>query len=312
VNQGNEKDRIAVAEGPETALSIREAHPEWRVYATLGISQFGRVPLAPGIKEVLICADNDGDKPQIKKMLDRAVVALSNREVDVQLVKPKEVKTDFNDVLKAGGVRAVIDALTDQKKVGEAQISGYFLKEIQTRIKSMERSDLLKNIDDNKTLITPLNEQELMSSIPDPFQHTLNVDSKSAKGLQIQMTNTVENRVENLPNNLINRQQSLPLHVIQDPNRLATLHDCVLTKENELLKDRMAQLLQKPENKPLMSMIAKDPKNEQESNALSNVKGSLKLLGNDNPKQQSLTQNTRDYSQAELSISQKELQKELD
>ncbi|MCW5589675.1 MAG: MobA/MobL family protein [Legionellales bacterium] len=115
VNRGKNNQLIAVAEGPETALSIKEAYPELTVYCTLGVENFKRIPVYPETKQVLFCADNDGIDPSSQKTLKEAAQQLSLKGVDVWQAMPASIpglkKTDFNDVLKVQGVEAIREQL---------------------------------------------------------------------------------------------------------------------------------------------------------------------------------------------------------
>lgn len=108
INQGNSKNRVALAEGPETALSIKEADPNLTIYATLGASNFARTPLNH-VTEVLLCADNDGPHASSEHLLQQAAVKLAERGITVWQTLPDYpgTKCDFNDVLKVKGAAAV-------------------------------------------------------------------------------------------------------------------------------------------------------------------------------------------------------------
>lgn len=110
-NEGNNSRIIAIAEGPETALSIAEARPDLRVYAVLGSGNLARAPLAPDTRNLLICADNDGEHSASQKKIRAAAERYASQGIDVQQVMPDEIKQDFNDVLKNQGLTAVKDLL---------------------------------------------------------------------------------------------------------------------------------------------------------------------------------------------------------
>ena len=111
VHQGNPNGKIALAEGPETALSIAEAQPDWTVYVTFGVSNFAKVRLPDTAKSVLICADNDGHDSATAKSVTRAAEKLSQRRMDVWVAEPQKpldkAKWDFNDVLLTEGIAQV-------------------------------------------------------------------------------------------------------------------------------------------------------------------------------------------------------------
>jgi len=90
-------ERVFVAEGPETALSVAAAFPGTPVYAALGvgfIGGFGDVAAA----EVVICRENDAGAAHIERMLRAARTALSTRFRHVREVWPPSGYNDFNDV----------------------------------------------------------------------------------------------------------------------------------------------------------------------------------------------------------------------
>lgn len=100
-------DTIYLAEGIETALSIKEAQPDKTIYATLGIANFAHVPILENTRKIIFCADNDGKEAASQKMLTKAAEQLMQRNVDVWLSMPEKEKQDFNDVLKLRGVEEV-------------------------------------------------------------------------------------------------------------------------------------------------------------------------------------------------------------
>jgi Ti-type conjugative transfer relaxase TraA len=128
---------VALAEGPETALSISSAKPEWTVYATLGSANFARAPLSDNTQKVLICADNDGDNKALQKTLDKATSALSQKGFDVWMVKPKEIKADFNDILMKQGAGGVKEALAGAVLLQKGIRTETILNTIETQIKSL-------------------------------------------------------------------------------------------------------------------------------------------------------------------------------
>ena len=106
IQQG--KGRVALAEGPETALSVASADATLTVYATLGIANMAKIPLSDTITKVTLCADNDGALSPSDKMLRKAAEALSKRGIDVHVAKPKKIDQDFNDVLIEKGAPEVL------------------------------------------------------------------------------------------------------------------------------------------------------------------------------------------------------------
>jgi len=131
VNKGQNNTQVALAEGVETALSIKEADPTLTVYATLGASNFARVPLT-SIREVLFCADNDGLNSASERLLQQAAIQLAERGINVWQAIPTATgaKRDFNDVLKEQGKAAVYHTLKQAVCIQEAPSLDKLNKEI--------------------------------------------------------------------------------------------------------------------------------------------------------------------------------------
>jgi hypothetical protein len=123
VNAGTSTKTIAIAEGPETAMSIREAHPDLRIYAALGVGNFRKMP-TEGVEEVLFCVDNDGIDAGSSKQVLEAATHYAEKGIRVSQVVPGALegfkKTDFNDVLKAEGMEKVKEYLSKPKKLADA------------------------------------------------------------------------------------------------------------------------------------------------------------------------------------------------
>jgi hypothetical protein len=94
-----------LAEGIETALSIKQARVPGKIMASLGVSNFKNYKAAKG-EVVIIAADYDGANPATRMALDSAKLALKEQGVDVICIKPKmdgRIGCDFNDVLQRQG-----------------------------------------------------------------------------------------------------------------------------------------------------------------------------------------------------------------
>ena len=103
--------QYAISEGPETALSVAQSVKNLGVYTTLGVSNFANVTIPPRTKDILICADNDGNYASSNVSLTNAINSLSERGLNVFVAKPEDCK-DFNDVLLKHGeneVKRLID-----------------------------------------------------------------------------------------------------------------------------------------------------------------------------------------------------------
>lgn len=96
--------RLYIAEGIETALSIRQAVPDAAVWCAASRANFTTITLPPDVRELVICADNDDKDPADgQKMLDKAVNAHRQKGLHVGVAWP-DPGTDFNDMLQ--GVRS--------------------------------------------------------------------------------------------------------------------------------------------------------------------------------------------------------------
>lgn len=150
---------IAFAEGPETALSIAEAKPDWQVYCTFGVSNFDKVPLKikslPQNKnaKMIICQDNDGVDSGTAKSVARAAEKLAKQGIDVWLTEPtkpdNQKKWDFNDVLMHQNIEQIKQDLDNAKLYKTAITQEAIIKNIEASIKTIinpnEKFELTKN-----------------------------------------------------------------------------------------------------------------------------------------------------------------------
>jgi len=125
INRGKNNKLIALAEGTETALSVKEAFPELTIYCTLGTSHFHRVPLRHDTQQLLFFADNDGEQSKSQQSLYKAAESLAGKGVDVwQVISPSLPgldKADFNDVLKRHGIVPIRESIKTAKLVKSAE-----------------------------------------------------------------------------------------------------------------------------------------------------------------------------------------------
>ncbi|MBY0545296.1 MAG: toprim domain-containing protein, partial [Gammaproteobacteria bacterium] len=131
IHQGKPDGVMAYAEGLETALSVADAHPDWNVHLTFGVTNFAKVPLKAESQAVVLCADNDGVDSGTAKTLDKSAqkLAAKGKEVYVALpAKPDNVdKYDFNDLLKNQSKEAVKESL-DNRTLYKAAVTAETLK----------------------------------------------------------------------------------------------------------------------------------------------------------------------------------------
>jgi hypothetical protein len=106
---------VFLAEGIETALSIREAGVRGDIYAVLGGSNFRNAPLflEDKTRPLVICADQDGEgtpsAKALEKTIEKTIESLKEEGFRVSVIRPELAQGlgDFNDVLKKEGVEGV-------------------------------------------------------------------------------------------------------------------------------------------------------------------------------------------------------------
>lgn len=89
-------DRLGIAEGIETALSVQQATslPVWACLSTSGLQN---VAVPDDVREVVICADHDA--PGLKAA-HAAADRLSHLGKQVRIALPPQAGHDFNDIMK--------------------------------------------------------------------------------------------------------------------------------------------------------------------------------------------------------------------
>ncbi|MDC0344937.1 Ti-type conjugative transfer relaxase TraA [Alphaproteobacteria bacterium] len=110
----NKTGRTFMAEGVETALSIKESEFEGKIIATLGIHNFKNYEPSETEKQVIICADNDGESSPSLKIVDQAQERFKSLGLDSFIVTPAQEGRDINDILRIGGVSAVEKLLAEK------------------------------------------------------------------------------------------------------------------------------------------------------------------------------------------------------
>ncbi|HUX79179.1 MAG TPA: toprim domain-containing protein [Alphaproteobacteria bacterium] len=100
-------DRVFIAEGIETALSLKEAGLKGRIMASLGIHNISNYQGSE--KEVILCADNDAHKQdsQTHKIMENTKDQFITQGKSASIIRPSQPGDDFNDVLKKQGVQSV-------------------------------------------------------------------------------------------------------------------------------------------------------------------------------------------------------------
>ena len=93
------RETLVITEGVEDALSVAIASPKHRVWAAGALNNIGTLTLPECIDEVIVCADNDWDKPEAQKALQRGLEALARQGVKVRVAR-SPVGKDVNDALR--------------------------------------------------------------------------------------------------------------------------------------------------------------------------------------------------------------------
>ncbi|WP_022669773.1 toprim domain-containing protein [Hippea alviniae] len=123
VHFGEPLDSLALVEGIETALSIKEALPILPIWATLSASNMPDVEIPLGIRNVYIFYDKDKSDTGYKAALENAKKLLKeNKGIHVYLIPPpmdipeNSKGVDFNDVLLKKGKEAVVLSFKEAKE----------------------------------------------------------------------------------------------------------------------------------------------------------------------------------------------------
>jgi len=117
-NSQEKSNTAIICEGPEDALSIAKSITNTDVFACFGKSNFVNLPKVNDYQKVLLALDNDGKKPEEMPNIIEAAKQIANAETTVLLAQPKNIKQDYNDMLKDKflGEMAVKSTLCDAKK----------------------------------------------------------------------------------------------------------------------------------------------------------------------------------------------------
>lgn len=102
-------DAIFLAEGVETALSLKEAGLKGDIYATLSVSNIQSMGdfLQDTSRPVVICADADAENSPARKTVEQTTSFLKDRGFTISVIRPDLTKGDFNDILRKEGIQAV-------------------------------------------------------------------------------------------------------------------------------------------------------------------------------------------------------------
>jgi phage/plasmid primase-like uncharacterized protein len=186
VQKAHASEKVWIAEGVETALSIKEAGITGTILASLGIHNLknyqGPEP------QVILCGDHDGPQSRTHGLMAETITHLETRGKSVHHVQPKDVGQDFNDVLKEGGVGAVQASLEKVLKTMDT-------RDDHPQISPKREETLSRELDEKlQKLIQNPGDRELKKDLLS-WAKTLHHDSElQAKihGLNPQMTQDME------------------------------------------------------------------------------------------------------------------------
>ena len=119
LQKGDKNSPIILAEGVETALSVKEAGIKGRIYCSLGTSNMENLEVKD--RDVIIAGDWDGSTDQPSWLsTEKAKASLEEKGNRVQIILPVEntnssdKKLDFNDLLTGCGVKSLQSLLQGQ------------------------------------------------------------------------------------------------------------------------------------------------------------------------------------------------------
>ena len=105
-SDGSCKDKVYVAEGVETALSLKEAGIKGHIVAGLGLHNLDKADYFG--KDIVIVGDNDGKNSQTQQRIEKVIQSYGEKSINITLAQPDRIGQDFNDVLKESGTEAVV------------------------------------------------------------------------------------------------------------------------------------------------------------------------------------------------------------
>ena len=173
-----QSNQVFIAEGVETALSIKEINVKGSIVASLGIHNIKNYE-GPEHK-IIICADNDGLQAHTHEVIRHTQQHLDTQGKATINIRPDKEGQDFNDVLKEKGSQGV------QKYISNSILqTAEFLKDqnFQNRQEDIMRfsAKLEEKLYEFKQ--SPL-EENLKSGLLSHAK-TLHKDSDLLKGLRI-------------------------------------------------------------------------------------------------------------------------------
>lgn len=185
---------VLIAEGVETALSVREAGVKGDIYAALGISNFrnaGSV-IQDKTRPIVICADQDGEGSPAHKAVEKAVDVLGEEGFSVSVIRPsaKYGKEDFNDVLKRQGVTGVRAYFEEYVNIPDGHAEAQAVSD-RSEDTGKAVKDVLNVTEDNKDA-EEVKKAEIVSSKTDKTGHHAQDSQKAEAAMFTRQTQTSE------------------------------------------------------------------------------------------------------------------------
>ena len=109
---------VHIAEGVETALSIKEIGLSGTIVASLGVQNIKHFEREA--QNIIICADNDGPNAGSRTVIEKSRDKLEKNGYTTRIIEPNRTGEDFNDVLKKEGRTGVARYFGDQSSPQKA------------------------------------------------------------------------------------------------------------------------------------------------------------------------------------------------
>ncbi|MBS0186124.1 MAG: toprim domain-containing protein [Proteobacteria bacterium] len=106
-----ESNQVFIAEGVETALSIKEAEVKDTIVASMGIHNMKNYQGSES--KIIICADNDGKLSRTNEVIHHTQEYLESQGKSLIIIKPSREGRDFNDILKESGAKNIQKYISD-------------------------------------------------------------------------------------------------------------------------------------------------------------------------------------------------------
>ena len=235
-----------VAEGLETAMSIKETGVKGRIICSLGISNLKNLNVHEHSR-VIISADNDFHKKTSKthEVIDKAVDKLEEQGAKVEVIRPYSKGQDFNDILQ------------DKGMVG---VSRYVSKHL---LEDKAREDLLSDKQSLLGKLDNLNNKGL-GLVAKGMEQDISVLTKSMDKLHLSFS-VAESPVKNIKSLTVDESKSYDMNrfAFKDSLRenLTTLKEYQYSLEEKAMSGTLASHMAKLRSPEFIAEMLK-PNNE--------------------------------------------------